>query len=100
VIFKVNLDTAKIPELMRTGKPTIYAQAALIRKVDFDNGKFENMILSEADKITFATTMTACDGKDTKITEENSSLTISGPKGMVDLIKPKSTTSVPSGKTL
>lgn len=53
VSFKVNLDTRKIPDLIRNGQPTIYLQAALIRKTDFDSGVFANMILSETDKITF-----------------------------------------------
>lgn len=85
VLFKVNLDTAKIPALVRNGQPTIYAQAALIRKVDFDNGKFDNMILSEVDKITFAAnTCTSVSGGKTA-TESSGQLTKSTTTGTVAL---------------
>jgi len=53
VSFKVNLDTATLPAMMRDGENTIYLQAALLRKTDFDQANYSNMILSEADTITF-----------------------------------------------
>jgi len=53
VNFRVNLNTMLLADLIRNGRPTIYLQAALMRKVDFDSGVFANMILSGVDKITF-----------------------------------------------
>jgi len=51
--FKIRLETNRLQSLIRSGRFTIYLQAALMRKVDFDSGVFANMILSEVDKITF-----------------------------------------------
>ncbi|MCP4701891.1 MAG: hypothetical protein GY862_34285 [Gammaproteobacteria bacterium] len=51
--FDINLDMLKIPALMNNGQETIYAQAALLPRADFDIGSFGNMILSEVDTIRF-----------------------------------------------
>ncbi len=53
VSFKVNLDKNTIPIMMGSGEETIYLQAALVRKVDYDQQSYSNMILSEVDTITF-----------------------------------------------
>ncbi|SEH08898.1 hypothetical protein [Candidatus Venteria ishoeyi] len=54
VSFKVNLDTATLPTMMRNGENVVYLQAAMLRSVDYSSGSFDNMILSEMDKLTFA----------------------------------------------
>ena len=51
--FDINLDTSVIPGMMNNGEDTIYVQAALLRRSDFDAGEFSNMILSEMDTIQF-----------------------------------------------
>jgi len=52
VTFKVNLDTATLPVLMRNGENVIYMQAALLNKDKYDAGDYSAMILSEMDTIT------------------------------------------------
>lgn len=54
VKFKVNLDTATVPAMIRDGENVIYLQAALLLEEKYKNGDFSSMILSEVDKITFA----------------------------------------------
>jgi len=93
VSFKVNLNTAKIAGLIRNGQPTIYAQAALLRKTDFDANKFENMILSEADKVTFVEATSACSGNGIKILEKEDNITISDGNDVLGV------TISPSGET-
>ncbi|MCK5719071.1 MAG: hypothetical protein KAH84_03870 [Thiomargarita sp.] len=51
--FDINLDTSEIPTMMNGGTDTIYMQAALIKKTDFEAGKMDSMILSEMDTIQF-----------------------------------------------
>jgi len=51
--FDINLDTTEIPTMMDNGQGTIYAQAALLKRADWDAGKFDNMILSEVDTLIF-----------------------------------------------
>jgi hypothetical protein len=52
--FDINLDTAIIPTMVRGSNDNlIYMQAALIKKSDYDAGKFDGMILSEVDTIQF-----------------------------------------------
>jgi hypothetical protein len=54
VSFKVNLDTATLPVMMRGGENIIYLQAALLNKDKYDIGDYSAMIMSEMDTITFA----------------------------------------------
>jgi len=66
--FDINLDTTEIPTIMNSGNDTIYMQAALLRKSDFEAGQFDGMILSELDTIQFVPnecpdTMVAEEGK-------------------------------------
>jgi len=99
VVFRVNLDTSKLPVLMMDGSPTpIYAQAALIRKVDFDSGKFDNMILSEVDKVTFVkNTCTSQDGGVT-VSESNGQTTKSSTTGTTTVGATKSSSATaPAG---
>jgi len=52
--FDINLDTTIIPTMVRgSNDNVIYMQAALIKKSDFEEGKFDGMILSEVDTIQF-----------------------------------------------
>lgn len=51
--FDINLDTSEIPTMMNSGTDTIYVQAGLLKKAEFDAGNFQNMILSEMDTIQF-----------------------------------------------
>ncbi|RKZ37620.1 MAG: hypothetical protein DRQ49_15655 [Gammaproteobacteria bacterium] len=51
--FDINLDTTEIPTMMNSGTDTIYMQAALLRKSDFEASKYDGMILSEVDTIQF-----------------------------------------------
>jgi hypothetical protein len=51
--FDINLDTTEIPLMMSEGQDTIYVQAALIKRSDFEAEKFDGMILSEMDTIQF-----------------------------------------------
>lgn len=53
VSFKVNLDTATLPVMMRENNNTVYFQAALLLKDKYDLGSFADMILSEVDQMTF-----------------------------------------------
>jgi len=48
-----NFDASKIDNMIRNSKETIHVQAALIRVSDLEAEKFENMILSEVDTLTF-----------------------------------------------
>jgi hypothetical protein len=50
----ISLDTAKIAQLFSLGTEAIYMQAALIPSDDLDQGKFDNLILSEVDTVYFA----------------------------------------------
>jgi hypothetical protein len=52
VSFGVNLDTLSLRYYMKN-KESIYLQAALLKRSDFDAGNFETMILSEVDVISF-----------------------------------------------
>ena len=52
VSFGVNLDTNSLFYYMKN-KESIYLQAALLKRSDFDAGNFERMILSEVDVISF-----------------------------------------------
>jgi len=53
VSFGVNLDTSVLPTMMAK-RESIYLQAALLPRSDFEAGNFEqNMILSEVDVISF-----------------------------------------------
>ncbi|HDN25697.1 MAG TPA: hypothetical protein ENG03_01105 [Thioploca sp.] len=51
--FDINLDTSEIPTMMNSGKDTIYVQAGLIKRSDFEKQNFDGMILSEMDTIQF-----------------------------------------------
>ncbi|MFK5970654.1 MAG: hypothetical protein QM487_11115 [Candidatus Marithrix sp.] len=51
--FDINLDTAVIPSMMNNVQDTIYMQAGLLKKSDFEEGNFSGMILSEVDTIRF-----------------------------------------------
>ena len=51
--FDINLDTSVIPTMMNSGESIIYVQAALMKRSDYDAGKFGEMILSEMDTIEF-----------------------------------------------
>jgi hypothetical protein len=51
--FDFNFDTLEISTMMENGNDTIYVQAALIKKSDYEAGKLESMILSEVDTIQF-----------------------------------------------
>lgn len=53
VSFKLNLDTATLPVMMRENNSTVYFQAALLLKEKYDQGSFADMILSEVDQMTF-----------------------------------------------
>jgi hypothetical protein len=53
VSFKVNLDTATLPVMMRNNENTVYFQAALLLEEKYNRGDFADMILSEVDKMTF-----------------------------------------------
>jgi len=48
-----NFDANKLNTMIRNGKETIHVQAALIKVSDLESEKFENMILSEMDSLTF-----------------------------------------------
>jgi len=48
-----NFDARKIEDMIRLDKETIHVQAALIKVSDLESEKFENMILSEMDSLTF-----------------------------------------------
>lgn len=85
VSFKVNLSTNKILDLIRNGQSIIYVQAALLSKADFNAGKFDNMILSEADKITFVDIATGCSGNGIKILEKDGQTTISDGNSVLGL---------------
>jgi hypothetical protein len=52
VSFSVNLDTSVLPVMMEK-RESIYLQAALLPRSDFEAGNFEVMILSEVDAISF-----------------------------------------------
>ncbi len=73
--FDINLDTNIIPDMViGSNDNVIYMQAALIRKSDYEAGKFDGMILSEVDTIQFVKecpdTMVVEEGKPpVKITE-------------------------------
>jgi hypothetical protein len=54
VKFKVNLDTATVPAMMRAGNNVIHLQAGLLLEEKYNQGDFSSMILSEVDRITFA----------------------------------------------
>lgn len=83
VSFTVNLTRNQLQDLVNTGRSTMYAQAALVRRVDFDAGNYQNMILSEVDKITFTdTTCTSVKGGTTMV-NDGSSLTITDSTGTV-----------------
>ncbi len=56
ISFKLNLDTATVPVMMRNDENVVYFQAALLQKDKFDAGEYGDMILSEADKMTFVQT--------------------------------------------
>ncbi|RKZ73150.1 MAG: hypothetical protein DRR19_31280 [Candidatus Parabeggiatoa sp. nov. 1] len=70
VSFRVNLDTATLPVMMRKNENTIYLQAALLLEEKYNKQDFSGMILSETDKITF---VQACgeeeDGQQSSYTE-------------------------------
>ncbi len=51
--FDINLSPQNISTMMNSGTSTIYVQAALLPKVDFESGKWDRMILSEMDTIQF-----------------------------------------------
>ena len=51
--FDINLDTAVIPSMMNNVQDTIYVQAVLLKRSDYDEGNFSGMILSEVDTIQF-----------------------------------------------
>jgi len=52
--FGVNLNAQKISVLIGNGQNTIYVQAGLLNKADFDSGNYSNsLILSEVDTIKF-----------------------------------------------
>jgi len=51
--FDINLANSDVPVMMNDGKDTIYVQAALLDRDDWESGKFDNMILSEVDTIQF-----------------------------------------------
>jgi hypothetical protein len=51
--FDINLDNAAVPVMMNNDQGTIYMQAALLPKTDWEEGNFDNMILSETDTIQF-----------------------------------------------
>lgn len=51
--FDINLDTTTIPTMMNSNTDTIYVQAGLVDKADFDAGNFDRAILSEVDTIQF-----------------------------------------------
>jgi hypothetical protein len=53
ISFKVNLDTAALPVMMRKNENTIYLQAALLLEEKYNKGDFSGMIMSEMDKMTF-----------------------------------------------
>jgi len=52
VSFSVNLDTLAL-SIMMEKRESIYLQAALLLRSEFDAERFENMILSEVDTISF-----------------------------------------------
>ncbi len=51
--FDVNLDILETLRMMNSGNDTIYVQAALIKKSDYEAGIWNSMILSEVDTIHF-----------------------------------------------
>jgi len=51
--FDVKLNTLEILTMMNNGNDTVHLQAALIKKSDFERGKWDSMILSEVDTIQF-----------------------------------------------
>jgi hypothetical protein len=51
--FDINLSPQNISTMMNSGTNTIYVQAALLPKADFESGKWDRMILSEMDTIQF-----------------------------------------------
>lgn len=53
VSFKVNLDTATLPVMMRQNENTVYFQAALLLEDKFKAGSYADMIMSEVDQMTF-----------------------------------------------
>jgi hypothetical protein len=52
VSFSVNLDTSILPTFME-GNEKAYLQAAFMTKANFDIGKYDTLILSEMDTLTF-----------------------------------------------
>jgi len=63
--FNINLDSRKIPVLISNGQNTIYVQAGLLYKNDFDSGSYSNsLILSEVDTIKFIDNQCPEQGKD------------------------------------
>ena len=71
VSFKVNLDTATLPVMMRNNENTVYFQAALLLEEKYNRGEFADMILSEVDKMTF---VQRCAPEGTPAAEQPSSI--------------------------
>jgi hypothetical protein len=53
ITVEVNFNQSKLDDLIRRGKETIYVQAALLKLTEFQDGLYEEMILSEMDSLTF-----------------------------------------------
>ncbi len=51
--FDVKLDITSLPTMIGMGQDTIYVQAALLKRTDFEARNFAEMILSEMDTIQF-----------------------------------------------
>lgn len=71
--FDVKLNTLEILSMMNKGNDTIYVQAALMKKSDFEAEKWDSMILSEVDTIQFVPkcpqTMEQEEGRQFRVTE-------------------------------
>mgnify|MGYP003572134013 FL=1 len=75
ISFKLNLDTATLPVMMRQNESTVYFQAALLLEDKFKAGNYADMIMSEVDKMTF---VQACAPEGTPAEEQPSYIDMDG----------------------
>ncbi|MHB9116954.1 MAG: hypothetical protein ACYC2R_01590 [Burkholderiales bacterium] len=69
MVFEVNLSPAKIAQLISSSKNKIYFQAGIVPSADLAANRFDSMILSEVDTVTFAAT---CPTGNTSVTANGS----------------------------
>lgn len=75
ISFSVNLDTSVLPTFMDS-KANAYLQAALLNAEDYAAGKYENMILSEVETLSFAQYKCPEDAPHRMATDDNGNLVI------------------------